>query len=72
MLVVAVFGHEFLVGAALYDAAFVEHADKVGVFNGGEAVGYYLGGTAVHQSVEGLLHEFLALGIEGGGGLVEN
>ena len=72
MAVVAVESHELLVGALLHNAPFVEHADEVGVADCGEAVGDYKGGAPFHEAVEGLLHEFLAFGVEGRGGFVEN
>ena len=37
--VVAAKGDEFVVGAALHDASFVHHANKVGIPDGAEAVG---------------------------------
>ena len=54
--VVAVEGEEFVVGAALDDAAFVEHAYLGGVLDGREAVGDDQCSAVLHESVEGLLH----------------
>jgi len=60
------------VGAGLDDSSFVEDADEVGVFDGGEAVGDDDGGTVAHQFFEGVLDESFRFGIEGGGGFVED
>ena len=58
--------------AALYDASFVEHANLVGVLDGGEAVGDGDGGARLHQALEGFLHEAFALGVECRSGFVKN
>ena len=63
---------EFFVGTPLDDLPVVEYADKVGVFDGGEAVGDDDGGAVAHEVVERFLDEFFGLGVEGGGGFVEN
>ena len=70
--VVAAEGEELLVGSALHDAAFVEHAYFVGVFDGREAVGNGYGGARLHEAFEGFLHETFALRVERRGGLVED
>ena len=70
--VVAAQGEEFLVRAALDDAAFVQDDDLVGVLDGAEAVGDGDGGAAGHELLEGLLDAALGLGVERGGGLVED
>ena len=59
-------------GAALGDAAGVDHADAIGVLHGGEAVGDDQRGAALHEPLERLLDQVLALGVEGAGGLVED
>lgn len=63
-------GHKLVMGAALHNAAVVEHHDKVGMADGREAVGDDYGGAPPHDGVEALLHSVLALGVESRGGLV--
>ena len=70
--VATVESHELGVGAALDNAAVVEDGDAVGTDDGGEAVGDDHGGASTEEVVEGGLKEALALGVEGGGGLVED
>ncbi len=62
---------QFLVGAALDDLAVAEHQDAVGMAHGGQAVGDDQAGAAAHQALERLVDQPLALGIQRGGGLVE-
>ena len=65
-------GHEFLVGADLGDAAALEDDDAVGAAHGGHAVGDDEDGAALHEVGERCLHEGFALGVERGGGFVED
>jgi len=51
--VVAAAGEEFVVGAELDDAAFVEDGDAVGVASGGDAVSDEDGGAALHGGTHG-------------------
>ena len=62
---------QFVVAAAFHDPAVVENEDAVGMADGGETVGDDQAGAAVHEPFERFVDEALALGIEGGGGLVE-
>jgi len=45
--------------------------DEVGVLDGGEAVGNDKAGAVFHELVESLLDESFGLGVDGGGGFVE-
>ena len=58
-------------GTLFDDAAVFDDADAVGFADGGEAVSDDDGGTALHEGIEGFLNLFFGLGIEAGGGLVE-
>ena len=71
-LVVASECYQFVVRAAFYNLATVQHADSVGVDDGGEAVGDDDGGAVAEDVAEGVLDERLGLRVEGGGGLVED
>ena len=42
---------------------FMEHADLVGIDDGGESVGYNDGGAIFHKTFQGILHESFALGV---------
>ena len=59
-------------GAALHDAAGVEHDDLVGVAHRGQPVRDDQHRAVPHQPLDGLLHQPLRLGVERAGGLVEN
>ncbi len=59
------------VAALLGHAAAFHHDDAIGMLNGGEAVRDDEGGAALHQSLQGVLHQALGLRVEGGRGFVE-
>ena len=59
-------------GATLDDLAVVQHHDAVGVADGGQAVGDDEDGSSLHQRIHTGLHLGLGVGIDGGGGLVQN
>ena len=59
-------------GAALDDASVVEHEDLIGVADRGQAVRDRDRGAPPGQLVERKLHGALGLGVERGGGLVED
>ena len=71
-LIVAILGEETLVGAALYDLSVVEHTDLIGILDRTQTVGDGHGGTGLHQTLQGILYQALALGVEGRGGFVED
>ena len=71
-LIVAVNIQQFVMGAALYDAPLVDDADLVGILDGREAVGDGYRRAGLHQPLKGILHESFTLGVEGGGGFVED
>ena len=72
LLVIAVYLEQLVVGTPLYDTALVEHADFVAALDGRESVGYGDGGAGLHESLQRLLDQSLALGVERRGGLVED
>ena len=72
LIVLSLFGDEFLVRAALDDPAVVEHHDSVGVLDGGEAVGDDEHRPAFHQPVHAALNEIFRAGVDGGSRLVED
>ena len=63
---------EFFVCAAFDDAAVVEDDDEVGAAEGGEAVSNDEGGAAVHGAFHGGHDFLLGVGVDGGGGVVED
>ncbi len=65
-------GEEFVVGAALEDAAFLQDEDEVGVADGGEAVRDDEGGAAGEEALERLLDEELGVRVDAGGGFIED
>ncbi len=64
-------GDELIVAAAFDDATVVDDEDAVGVADGGKTMSDDEAGAALHQTFEGFVDEPLALGIEGGGGFIE-
>jgi hypothetical protein len=68
----AALGEEFLVRALFAEAAFVEDEDTVGVLNGAEAMRDDERGSAAEQAVEGVADLQLSLGIDAGGGFVQD
>ena len=71
-IVLALFGDECLMVSGFNEAAVVEDVDAVGVSYGGEAVGDDDGGPVFGQIVQSSLHCFFCLGIQGGGGFIED
>ena len=72
LLVISVFSNQFIVGTTLHNPALVQYADFIGMLDGTQSVGYGHGGTGLHQSLQGILYQALALSIESRGSLVEN
>ena len=64
-------GHQFTVRARFHDAALVEHIQRVGIGDGGEAMGDDDGGAILHQAIERFLHLPLAFGVERAGRFIE-
>ena len=71
-VVAALLGNQFIVGAALDDAALLQNHNAVRVAHRGQAVGNHEGGAAVHQAVHAVLHQLLGAGINGGSCLIQN
>ena len=65
-------GEQFVVGAALDDAALLQDDDAVAVAHGGEAVGDDKRRAALHQRVHASLHEGLSAGVDAAGCLVKD
>ncbi len=72
LLVISVFSNQFIVGTTLHNPALVQYADFVGMLDGTQSVGHCHGGTGLHQSLQGILYQALALGIESRCCLVED
>lgn len=62
---------EAFVVALLDNLAFIEDIDAIRVLDGGKPVGDDKGGAVFHETVEGILDLAFGLGIDGGGGFVE-
>ena len=72
LVIAAALGEEVVVVAALDDAAIFQNEDRVGVADGGQAVGNDEDCPALHQAVKTALDELFRSGIDGGGRLVED
>ena len=70
--VAATEGEEFVVASAFNDPAVFEDEDLVGVADRGEAVSDDEAGALDHEAVEGFLDEAFRLGIDAGGGFIED
>ena len=55
-----------------HDAAFFEHDDLVGLEDGVQTVGDGDDGLVLHQLSRGFFEQDFSLGVEAGGGFVEN
>ena len=65
LLVISVFSNQFIVGTALHNPTLVQYADFIGMLDGAQSVSHSHGGTGLHQFLQGILNQALALGIEG-------
>src|SRR5713226_2254310 len=70
--VIAAASEEFVVRAALDDAAFAEDDNLVGVLHGGSAVRNQNGGAAVHDAAQARKNALFGLRVDAGEGIVEN
>ena len=64
LLVISVFSNQFIVGTTLHNPALVQYADFIGMFDGTQSVSYCHGGTGLHQFLQCILYQALALSIE--------
>ena len=63
---------QFLMGTGLPDLPLVHHNDLIRVLDGGQPVRHHNRGAACHQLFQSVLYPLLRLGINIGGGLVQN
>src|SRR5271166_3522117 len=63
---------EFFMSPAFDNLSLLDHQNLIGAPNGRQAVGDHKGSAALHQVGEALLDHLLGLGIEAGGGLIQN
>ena len=59
LVILALFGDQFIVATALDDAALFQHHDAVCIADGGQAVRDDKAGAAIHQAVHAALHQRL-------------
>ena len=64
LLLISVFSNQFIVGTTLHNPALVQYADFIGMLDGTQSVSHSHSGTSLHQSLQGILYQALALGIE--------
>ena len=72
LLVVSIFLYQLVVGTTLHNPSLVQYAYLVGMLDGTQSVGHSHGGTGLHQFLQGILYQTLALGIKSRGRLVED
>lgn len=63
--------HELIVGASLDNHALIKDTDDVGVLDRGKAVSNNDGSPATRGGIVRLLHQLLALSVQGRRGLVQ-
>ena len=68
----SVAGNQRLVVAGFHNLTILQRQNSVGVADGAQAVGDDQAGTSLHQSVQCLLDQDFAFGVEGTGGFVED
>ena len=65
-------GQQLGVASLLDNPSTVHHHDDVGVLDGGKTMRNAQRGAPIHQGFQGILHQPLALGVEGAGGFVQD
>mmetsp|Transcript_20829 Transcript_20829/g.32638 ORF Transcript_20829/g.32638 Transcript_20829/m.32638 type:complete len:291 (-) Transcript_20829:1385-2257(-) len=70
-LVHAIHAHQLIMSSPLYNASILDHDDLIRIDDGRQTMGDHNGSTPNHQPVKGLLHQFLILGVQSRGSLVE-
>ena len=65
-------GDQIFMGTTLDDLAVVQHHDTIGVHNGRQPVSNNEYGSAVHQLIHTILHQFFSSGVDGGGSFVQD
>ena len=63
---------KLLVLAHFHDVPVVQDHYLVGIADGGQAMGYDDGGTALEDTLESLLNQYLSVGVYVGGGFVQD
>src|ERR1700752_2669548 len=71
-IVNAPLGEQLLVRALFAEPALVEDEDAVGMLNGAEAMRDHQRGAATEQAVKGVADLQLGLGVDAGGGFVQD
>ena len=71
-VVSALLGEEIIVRTTLYNFTLLKHHYRVGVTDGGKAVGYYEGCSILHKSIHTVLYVALGTGINGAGRFVKD
>ena len=71
-LIISVFAYQFIVSTTLHDSSLMHHADFVCMLDSAQAVSHGYGSTGLHQFLQSILHQALALCIKSRSSLVEN
>ena len=70
--IIAVLSEQTLVGAAFHNLSVVEHTDLIGILDRTQTVGDGHGGTCLHQTLQSILYQTLAFGVESRGSFIED
>ena len=72
LIISALLGDEFIVVAALDDAALFQNHDAVTVLDSRKSVGDDESGSSFHQLIHAVLYNFLGTGIDRAGSLIQD
>ena len=70
LVIKALVGYQFVVGAHFFNFAFIQHDDLAGFANGGKPVGDNDRRAAGYQCINGFLYKHFTFRIHGGSGFI--
>ena len=65
LLVISFFFYQLLMSTTLHNLTLMQYTDFIGMLDGAQSVSHSYSGTGLHQFLQGILNQALALGIEG-------
>ena len=71
-VVISTQSEQFFMAALLHDSSVPDYQDQISLADGGQPVGDQEGGPVLQQVFNGVLNQLFGLGVDGGGGLVQD